>query len=93
MSRKISVFFTKRPIKIESSEVEPNVISYNIDDKLSVKSKFEEKFHALNETSAQNPQNLSSNNNSGQENQNRINENVKTETEQQLLVFQQQIFF
>ena len=82
MSRKISEFFIKKTIKAESSEVEPIVISNSFIDNISVKSEFGEDIPC----SDKDLQNLILNNNSEQENQIRINENVKTEAEKQLLV-------
>lgn len=65
MSKKNSDFFNKKSIKIETSEED---VSRNIDDKMSVKSEFGEKLTNSNKTSAENPQNLPSINNSGQRN-------------------------
>jgi len=69
MSRKIPDFFTKKSIKIESSEVKPNVVSINIDDEISVKLESENNCSNLSEISAEHPQNLTSKNISRQENQ------------------------
>jgi len=86
MSKKNSDFFTKNSIKIEASEVEPKVISSNINDNISVKLETEENSPNLGENSAQKSQNLPLNNNPGPENETRINKNVKSEPEKQLLL-------
>ena len=86
MSRKISDFFTKKFIKIESSEIEPKVVISSKGDKISAKSEFGENCLNLDEILTDNPQHLTSNNKSEQENQIKIIKNIKTEKESQFLV-------
>jgi len=76
MSTKISDFFTKKVIIAESSEESESAKSEAL---VSIKLESEENCSSLEIK-------FTSSNNSGQENQNRINENVKTEAEKQLLV-------
>ena len=85
MSRKISEFFTKKSIKIEQE------IKLMQDSEIEKQgsSKIEEHTQNLesNKNSGHNNiQNLTSSNNSGHKNQGKINENVKTEAEKQLLI-------
>jgi len=79
MSKKISDFFTKKLIKVESSEVDPKVISSNINDNISVKLEIEESFPNLGKNSTENLQ-------TSESGQSKINENVKTEAEKELLL-------
>jgi len=79
MSKKISDFFTRKSIKVESSEVDPKVISSNINDNISVKLEIEESFPNSGKNSAENLQ-------TSESGQSKINENVKTEAEKELLL-------
>jgi len=77
MTRKISDFFTKKSIKAESSENG----NQNVESEASTSIKLE---------SIENHRNFTPYNNSGLENQEKINENVKSEAEKQLLVILRQ---
>jgi len=90
MSRKISYFFTKKSIQFESNEENPEQNgnqSSTADVKIPVKLERKGNDSTLLTDPLTDP---ASNKNTGSENENRINENVKNEAEKQCLVILQQ---